>query len=160
MNHFIDSASIKPILSTESCLIGFQVMKLETANGGSFVVRYAFASQRGYYPDGMCFPRIPTLLISLMLLSIFPCNLLVRHQHHPAQRRSHKLGRHVLVMVSFPSLTLSRRTWVYGVPCSAIARNVEKCKRHYTVPSKQLMRTEFQRSFECLSSFTNGCCCL
>ena len=27
-------------------------MKVQTDNGGSFTIRYAFASQRGYYPDG------------------------------------------------------------------------------------------------------------
>ncbi|CAN0319072.1 unnamed protein product, partial [Ectocarpus fasciculatus] len=28
-----------------------EVMKVRTDNDGSFTVRYAFASQRGYYPD-------------------------------------------------------------------------------------------------------------
>lgn len=32
-----------------------QVMKVKIDNGGSFTVRYAFASQRGYYPDGKQF---------------------------------------------------------------------------------------------------------
>lgn len=27
-------------------------MEVNTEGGGSFTVRYAFASQRGYYPDG------------------------------------------------------------------------------------------------------------
>lgn len=29
-----------------------QVMRVDTGNGGRFSARYAFASQRGYYPDG------------------------------------------------------------------------------------------------------------
>lgn len=42
----------------------WQVMKVQTDNGGSFTIRYAFASQRGYYPDG----KSTTQAVNLPLL--------------------------------------------------------------------------------------------
>lgn len=59
-----------------------QVMKIKIENGGSFTVRYAFASQRGYYPDGtqwrypsadpqqqlVILPRSSTTIVSTFVL--------------------------------------------------------------------------------------------
>lgn len=42
----------------------WQVMKVETDSGGSFTIRYAFASQRGYYPDGK--PTTNTQVVILL----------------------------------------------------------------------------------------------